>query len=157
MPTKDIISVQEKFAKDVIKQAKTILTRKHKNASKELYNSITFEIDKKGNIIFSYADQGAFIESGRRKGAKPPPTSVILKWVKQKGIEQWRDNKGRYISNKSQAYLIARSISRKGIKPLKWFSDPFEKALVKFPGIMEIAIAKVMQQQVDDFESNTIK
>jgi predicted transcriptional regulator len=157
MPTKDIISVQEKFAKDVIKQAKTILTRKHKNASKELYNSITFEIDKKGNILFSYADQGDFVESGRRKGAKPPPTQVILKWVKQKGLGQWRDNKGRYISNKSQAYLISRSISRKGIKPLAWFSNPFEKALDKFPEIMEVSIAKVIEKQVDELSSNTTK
>jgi predicted transcriptional regulator len=149
MPTKDIISVQEKFAKDVIKQAKTILTRKHKNASKELYNSITFEIDKKGNILFSYADQGDFVESGRRKGAKPPPTQVILKWIKQKGLGQWRDDKGRYISNKSQAYLIARSISRKGIKPLAWFSDPLEKALAKFPAILETAVAIVMEKQID--------
>ena len=149
MATNEIKSVEEKFAKDVIKQAKTILTRKHKNASRELYNSITFEIDKKGNILFYYADHGNNIESGRRKGAKPPPSSVILKWIKDKGIEQWRNDKGRYISRKSQAYLISRSISKKGIKSLKWFSDPFERALAKFPEIMEIAIATLLEKEAD--------
>ena len=50
--SKTILSTEEQFAKQVIQQARTILTRKHKNASKELYNSITFEEDKKGNILF---------------------------------------------------------------------------------------------------------
>lgn len=151
---KSILSTEEKFAKDVIKQAKTILTRKHKNASKELYNSISYEITKKGDILFYYADQGDFIESGRRKGATPPPVSAIEKWAKQKGLEQFRSKSGKYISNKSRAYIIAKSISKKGIKPLKWFSDPFEKALSKFPEIMEQAIADVINEKIDALQAS---
>ena len=152
--SKTILSTEEQFAKQVIQQARTILTRKHKNASKTLYNSITFEIDKKGSILFYYADQGDNLESGRRKGAKPPPIAVIEKWAKQKGIEQFRDKKGKYISSKSRAYIISRAIGRKGIKPLAWFSDPFERALAKFPSIMEEAIAISLEQQIEKIPSD---
>lgn len=125
-----IYTAEERFAKEVIKQAKAILTRKFKNASRELYNSITFIITDYG-VEFSYANQGLFIETGRKRGAKMPPTKSIKDWAKQKGLGQWRDKKGRYISNDAQAFIIAKSIKEKGIKPLAWFSDPLERAMAK--------------------------
>jgi hypothetical protein len=53
-----------------------------------------------------------FVEEGRRKGAKQPPSTAIKEWIQQKGI-----SKPSKYSLDSFAFVIARSISRKGIKP----------------------------------------
>ena len=63
-----------------------------------------------GVIIGNREDYARYVESGRRKGAKMPPVNVIRKWVKLKfgysGAQA-----------RSVAFVIARSISEKGIKP----------------------------------------
>ncbi len=56
------------------------------------------------------------VDKGRRPGAKPPPTTPIKKWIEQRGI-RGRDKKGRFITNQSLAFVMARSIGKKGIKP----------------------------------------
>ena len=57
------------------------------------------------------------VDGGRRKGAKAPPTDKIIKWMKVKKI-RGRDKRGRFIKDKSAAFLIARSIGKNGIKPV---------------------------------------
>jgi hypothetical protein len=153
---KPIYQAEELFAKEVIKRAKIILSKKRKNASKELYNSITYKISDKG-VEFSYVEQGEFVESGRRKGAKMPPMSVLEKWAKQKGLEQFRDDKGKYLSSKTRAYLIGRSISKKGIKPLAWFSDPLKLMLHKFPDVLQEAIVLVLENQATQMANELSK
>ena len=56
-----------KFGKRVVKEAKTALTKKKKNASKELYNSISYTFKKSKNsfeMSISMADYGKFIDKG---------------------------------------------------------------------------------------------
>lgn len=71
---------------------------------------------------------------------KQPPTGILELWIKKKGIKG-RDmgstyiNKkgerivrpatGKFITNKSFAFAIAKSIKRKGIKSLSFFQQPF--------------------------------
>jgi len=71
-----------------------------------------------GILMPRYAE---FVDKGRRPGAKMPPLQPIKNWAKEKGLPQFRDKKGRYISNNSRAFLIARSIARDGIKPRPFF------------------------------------
>jgi len=67
------------------------------------------------------------IEIGRKKGAKQPPLSVILNWIKQKNIIPKNG-----ISINSLAFLIARAIKRDGIKPRPIFSKAYEIASDKW-------------------------
>ena len=56
-----------KFGKRVVKEAKTALTKKKKNASKELYNSISYSFKKSKNsfeMSINMADYGKFIDKG---------------------------------------------------------------------------------------------
>ena len=63
---------------------------------------------------------------------KQPPSSIIEKWIKKKGIKgrvdkKWKSagNKGgQFITHKSLAFLIARSIKIKGIKSISFFQKP---------------------------------
>ena len=125
---KEIYNNQLKWATRVVALAKANLTRGKKIATGTLYNSVKFSITPKGKVTFHYAEEGKWVERGRRKGAKMPPQDSIAKWAKVKGLPQFRDKKGRYISDKSRAFLIARSISKKGIKPFPWYSSAVKQA-----------------------------
>jgi len=116
------------WAKNVVALAKNKLVQRNKIASGTLYNSISFQIDSKGQINFLADDSAKFVESGRRPGKFPPP-QAIAKWAKVKGLPQFRDKKGRYISNDSRAFLLSRSIAKKGIKPFPFYSDAVEESI----------------------------
>jgi len=73
-----------------------------------------------------YVDQGRYpwgrgsIYDPRNKWNRFPgkmPWKEIEDWAKAKGIGQFRDSKGRFVSSKTRTFLLSRSIAAKGIKP----------------------------------------
>lgn len=142
-----------KFAKYVIKQARTNLTKGKRNASKRLYDSLDYDLRVSKNsfsLEFIMEDYGMFIDEGVR-GAdsvypesansrfeysgrfKMIPTASLDKWVIKRGIKGVRDEKGRFIKRDSLKYAIAKSIYSKGIKASMFFTKPFEKAFLNLP------------------------
>lgn len=147
----------ERYAKYVIEQSKQNLKKPKKpfgqstNASGTLSKSLEYRIEGK-KIKFLSEDYGEFIDKGVRgsessypqtsqaqtkakehfKFRTGPHSSVFDKWIKQKGI-RGRDKKtGRFITNKSLTYLIARSIGKKGIRATLFFTKPFNRGLDLF-------------------------
>ena len=132
----------EKYAKYVIQQSRSNLTKKKNNASKQLYNSLEYKIQG-DKISFLSEDYGQFIDKGV-KGAKStypessaspfryttkqPPSKVFDKWSVRKGIAP-RDKQGKFVSRQSLNFLIARSIKNKGIRATLFFTKPFERGL----------------------------
>jgi len=137
------------WASNVTAQAKSNILRKNKVATGNLYESITFEVLPDGTVNFYYADAGDFVESGRRKGAKFPPISKMKQWIKVKGLSQWRNKKGQFISRDAQAFLIARGISKNGIKPFPFFTDPFDEAMKSYEYILEEAMLEEISNDLD--------
>lgn len=134
-----------KFGKNIIKQARSNLTKLKKKDTGGLYDSLSYIINEdngKYTISFSMEEYGEYVDegvSGTKKGyntpyqfKKQPPIKAILPWVKRKGL-RLRDEKGRFTkgNQKSLAFLIARSIKRNGIKPTKFFTKPFENEFNK--------------------------
>tara|TARA_R100001443_G_scaffold642_4_gene2525 strand:- start:3127 stop:3588 length:462 start_codon:yes stop_codon:yes gene_type:complete len=139
MKTDNIERFLKSFGKYIIKQSRTNLTKGKKNVTKDLYDSLNFKIitDNKGfTIEFSMAEYGTFVDKGvsgnqnkrqykdymGKKVPSPykyttrqPPSGILEKWISARGLKG-RDARGRYITNKSFAFLIARSIKAKGIK-----------------------------------------
>lgn len=150
----EIYNALNKWATMVVAQAKSNLLRGKKDATRTLSNSITYEIvpdqtsDIGADVEFSYADYGEYVESGRRKGAKMPPPSKLLNWIKVKPIPRFRDKKGRFISYESQAFLIARSIGKKGIKPFPFMTSAVEQAQIDLLYMLEEAIAEAITQDI---------
>ena len=137
------------WAKQVVNLAKSNLIRGKKIAAGTLYNSVSYEVNKStGEIDFFYADEGKFVESGRRKGARMPPPGAIAKWAKEKGIPRFRDKKGRYISNDSRTFLLSRAISIKGIRPYPFFTDALEQATQQLYNDLEDAIVKDIEDEI---------
>ena len=138
--------ILEKYAKYVIQQARTNLTKKDSNSSKNLYNSLDYKIEGT-KVTFESLKYGPFIDQGVRgknhdyaesKSSpfkyrnKMPPSRVFDKWIRQRGIKGRDKKTGRFITNKSLTFLIARSIQSKGIRATMFFTKPFEKGIDKY-------------------------
>ena len=143
------------FGKQIVKQAKDNLSKADKKGA--LSNSIDFFVIRKGGSItvrFKMNSYGAFVDKGvsgtktKRsykdyKGktksspfkykAKQPPSGIIEKWIKRKGLKG-RDKKGRFITHKSLSFLIARSIKKKGIQGISFFQKPLMLGMQEFSG-----------------------
>lgn len=125
------------WARSVVSIAKANLVRGKKIAAGTLYNSISFEINTKGQVIFLADDSAKFVQGGRPpfpgRGVNPKGKFIksIGEWAKIKGLPQFRDKKGRYISNQSRAYLVARSINEKGIRPFPFYNDAIDQAILQ--------------------------
>jgi len=138
------------FGKFVIQQARSRLTKGNKNVNKKLYNSLEYLPFKTGDSIgvkFFMEKYGMFQDRGVKGSksnylenkntpfsykSKMPPPSAFADFIKRKGIKG-RDKKGRFITNKSLQFLIARSVFQKGIKASMFFTKPFNQALKKLP------------------------
>jgi hypothetical protein len=135
----------EKYAKYVIQQSRSNLTRGKNNASKALYNSLSYTI-KGDKVSFLSEDYGQFVDKGVKGSkstypessaspfkytTKQPPSKVFDKWSIRKGIAP-RDKQGRFVKRQSLNFLIARSIKNKGIRATLFFTKPFERGLDLF-------------------------
>jgi hypothetical protein len=156
----------ELFKKRVIQQAKSNLTKMKKNASGNLHKNLKGDVTvfSTGNFALEF-DLGKYGEfqdkgvSGKIKKyntpfsykSKMPPSRVFEKWIKQKGIKG-RDKKGRFITDKSLTFLIARSIFNKGIKPSLFFTKPFENEYKKLSDDLVTAFGL----DIDEFLKYTV-
>jgi hypothetical protein len=139
---KNVQQELNRFAKYVIQQSRTNLTKGKKNSSKALYNSLDYDLNVSPNsfsMSFLMEDYGIFQDKGvsgiKKKYNTPysytnkmPPPSKMDKWIVRKGLKGIRGKDGKFISRKSLQFMIARSIYNNGIKPSLFFTKPFEKA-----------------------------
>jgi hypothetical protein len=158
MNSENLKDVLNKYAKYVVQQSKSNLT-KDKKGGGDLYNSIKYDLDIEDNLFlldFLMENYGSFVDKGvRGKTSTYPETSSALskfqygsgtgpKGGLTKGINSWLNKKkfqfrskdGRFMSYESMTYLIARSIYNKGLKANLFFTKPFEKGLERLPDEM---------------------
>lgn len=136
----------KEFLKYTVSQAKANLTRKKKNSSRALYDSIEYDYTVSPNSFSAsitaldygeYQDKGV---SGKKKKYntpysykdKMPPAKAFDKWIVRKGIAP-RNDKGQFQTRKGIAFAIARGVFINGIKPSRFLSDPFEKGFKRLP------------------------
>jgi hypothetical protein len=139
-----LIEAEKKWAQLVVTNAKSILLKNKKIATGALYNSVRYTVDSKGKIQFIFAEEGKYVQSGRRRGARFPPPAPILKWVKAKGIKGRDRTTGRFITDRSLVFLISRGISRDGIKPLPFMSMAIKQARKELASTLKKEVAKAM-------------
>lgn len=147
----------EKYAKYVVQQARSNLSKGKNNASKQLYNSLSYEVKQNRtsggqfatgyNAEFFMEEYGTYQDLGvhgvkssyveNRKSpfkytTKQPPTKAFDKWIKIKGIKGRDKKTGRFITDQSLKFLIAKSIKNKGIRASLFFTKPFEAGINKY-------------------------
>ncbi len=148
------------YGKYIVRQAKKLL--KFNTATGNLQASLKHKVKETKDgyeLKFLASKHAAFLnkgvsgnkvrrtyidERGKRKASpfrfrsKQPPSNVISDWTKIKGI-RGRDRKGRFITRKSLAFLIARSIKSKGIRALSFYTQPLSWSYNEFKKEMEKA------------------
>ena len=162
------------FAKYVVTKSRMNLRSSGKNSSGVLSKSLDSEVKVSKNsfqLEFLMEEYGIFQDKGVKgksssskapnspfrfgtgTGRKGGLTEGINKWVQRKRF-QFRDRKsGRFLSYKSTAFLISRSIYQKGIAPSMFFTKPFEKA---FKGLSK-DLLEPFKLDIENFMNNTIK
>ena len=157
---KNVQQELNRFAKYVIQQSRTNLTKGKKNSSKALYNSLDYDLNVSPNsfsMSFLMEDYGIFQDKGvsgiKKKYNTPysytnkmPPPSKMDKWIVRKGLKGVRGKDGKFISRKSLQFMIARSIYNNGIKPSLFFTKPFKKAFTN----LDKDIIKAYQLDVEE-------
>lgn len=153
-----------KFAKNVVTQARANLTRQGKNNTKELYNSLDYKVSETSegtSIEFFMSEYGQFVDqgvSGKRvkydtpfQFKKMPNIGAIQKWVKQRGLKL-RDEKGRFKKggSKTLAFLISRSMLDKGMKPSLFFTKPFDRFFENIDDDLLEAMIADIDSLIDD-------
>ncbi len=135
----------EKYAKYVIQQARSNLTKGKKNYSKKLYNSLLFQdegvkgkdpskVSPNAKIKGQQAPNSQYkFGSGTSKGTFKQFTALMAEYAQKKNI-RFRDAEGKYSKGgfKSVGYIIASNIYNRGLRPTMFFTKPFEAGLEKF-------------------------
>tara|TARA_B110000046_G_C12789488_1_gene312491 strand:+ start:129 stop:653 length:525 start_codon:yes stop_codon:yes gene_type:complete len=159
------------FGKYVVQQSRTNLTKGKHNATKELYNSIGYFVDKTAQgykISFEMEDYGMFQDRGV-KGVKSNyvvnknspfsykqnsnligleyHTGVFAKFAKRMGMQP-RDKKGKFGSYKTMGFILANSIKNKGVKASMFFTKPFEQAFKRLPEELAESLAKDLTDNI---------
>lgn len=153
MQLKETREALNKFGKFVVQQARSRLTKGNKNVNKKLYNSIKYKPYTSNDaigVIFEMEDYGKFQDEGVR-GSKSyyadentsgspykftssmPPPKAFKDFIKRKGIKGRDKKTGRFLTDKSLQFLIARSVFEKGIRASMFFTKPFNQAFEKLP------------------------
>ena len=120
----------EKYGEEVIIELAVQLRKADKIATGNLVKSLDYDLIEALDLIvlnIKAADYLSVVDKGRKKQKDPPPQQAILKWINIKPLPRWKDKKGRIISKKSQAFLIARSIGKNGIKATNVIKKSMDK------------------------------
>ena len=149
LDTDNVKEVLRNFARYVIQQSRTNLTKGKKNVKGALWESLDYDLKVMPNsfsMSLLMEEYGVFQDKGvsgtERKYDTPykftnkqPPIKPILDWVNARRLRLRDKETGRFKKGgqKSLAFIIARSIKEKGIKPSLFFTKPFERAFNNLP------------------------
>lgn len=152
--------ILDEFGKQFIDAYRSGLDEKDANASRDLYNSLNFEIklgEQSISLDILLNDYWKYLEYGC-KGEETsypeayypahfPPTSAIEEWIRIKPVIPDQRN-GKLPTQKQLAFLIARSINEKGIEPRFIFRDAGESVWGQLKDALEDAITKDVKNNI---------
>lgn len=162
------------FAKYVVQQSRSNLTKGKKNASKSLYNSIEGKTSTGANsfsLSFIMEDYAMFQDQGVRGAGGTRKTTSQFKrtnnkgkiWKQKGGNSPFSFKEGRKPSVKHfeawsrkkglSAYAVREAVFRQGIKPSFFFTKPFERAFKNLPNQVVEAFALDIKDLLD-FSTN---
>lgn len=123
--------------------------------SGKLYNSVRkVSVRNSGgdfSLTLSLEDYWKYIENGRRAGAKMPPITAIKNWIERKNIQPkpmtLKNGKTVVPNINSLSFLIARSISKNGIKAKPFFKQTIDETY-------DLFIEKIKEALIQDLIDN---
>lgn len=130
----------EQSARELVGEVRAQIIGVGAVASKALLNSISKQFENRGVVkawsIGSDLDYGVYVERGRPSGTAPP-TDAILRWMTIKRIEPL---------TRGVAFVIARSIGKRGIKGRFPFRRALEAHIPRMQEIFETTLQAVINE-----------
>lgn len=162
MEWKNTKLILDEFGKQFIDAYRSGLDEKNANASRDLYNSLNFEIkigEQSISLDILLNDYWKYLEYGC-KGTETsypeayypahfPPTSAIEEWIRIKPVIPDQRN-GKLPTQKQLAFLIARSIYNQGIEPRFIFRDAGESIWEQLKDALDEAIEKDVESNIKE-------
>lgn len=140
------------FGKKSVAQMKKNANRY--KATGRMADSFRHEMSKKGMTIYG-VDYTLYHEEGRgptQAGGSGVPLRVrLIEWLKVKNIPLWRDEKGRFISRATMAFVIARKIHRDGVS---WYGK--KERDIYSSVLTPEKVGAVITQMEDELEAQII-
>ena len=137
------------LGRDYIEELTRQLLLADKKATGNLIKSLSYDVvEVLDNVLLRIkaSDYLIWVDRGRRPG-KQPPSDKIKKWVQVRKI-QFRNKKGRFMTYDSTAFLIARSIGKKGIKPTYVLKKTIDSIMKTKSEILGKAAAKDIEKDL---------
>ena len=157
-----------KAGKELRRRMRQSLSQRGKNASGSLSKSLSYEqyVDKRygprlvmtGDSYATFVDQGVTgtgnnLQPGEtvarsrsnyafKRNKKSIPSSVVERWMGQKGLRGRDPKTGRFLKKKSSAFLIARAIHRRGLQPTGFIEDTVKRYEPEMFELVGEALAK---------------
>jgi len=107
------------FGDEYITELTKQLIQLDKVATGKLLRSLDYKVVEKVEgqfeIIIKAQDYLKWVDEGRKPGT-PPPYKAILSWVESRRIRFVNKKGNGFLKNEQTAFIIRRSISKKGIK-----------------------------------------
>ena len=140
--------------------AQTIVNRYREHISEyargKLYKTIDYTITSKSDsylVTVNLEAYWVFLEKGRRAGAPLPPVSAIENWIKVRKIiprpVTLKSGKQRVPTVQQLAYVIARSISRKGIAARPFMRETIEDTMKDFRSKLTAAVREDVLENLE--------
>ena len=148
----NLTAVLNDFGKFLVEEYKDKLILEDVNASDNLYNSVTYMVEKNNTtyeVKLNLMHYWKYVENGRRAGAKMPPISAIEKWIEVKPVLPRPMANGKLPTNKQLAYLIARKISIDGIAPRPLLQQSVDEVWRSMQEFIAEALAKDMEKEIN--------
>jgi len=146
-----LIDALNDFRAQYVKELTNSLTEKNLISSGNLGESLKINVQPKVKVFgqiyhmqINMADYGENVDEGRKPG-KGLPVGVIEGWLKYPNTLQKVTGQDKRLDDyqlKSLAFVINRSIKKKGIKPKNWIQPALDKVTPKIAGVIEAAIAE---------------
>lgn len=140
-----VVEILQDYSQKIIEELKQNLLERDKFASGGLAQSITANVKVMGQVIemtISMADYWKFVDEGvdgteRKHGSpfkfrkKNINQKAMLQHIANRGLRvKAKTSKGKKAARKGLAFVLGRSIAKKGLKPTRFASDVFEGDLI---------------------------
>ena len=131
--------------------AQTIVSRYNDRISEyssgKLYKTIDYTITSNTDsylVTINLEEYWKYISYGRKPGSRMPPVEAIENWIKVRKILPrpitLKSGKQRVPTVPQLAYVIARSISRKGIAPRPFMRESINQTIEDFKSKLSAAV-----------------
>ena len=156
-----LIDALNKMREQYVQELTDSLTEKNLISSGKLGESLKINVQPKVKVFgqiyrmqINMAAYGENVDEGRKPGKGLPP-GVLEQWLSYPNTLQKVTGQDKQLSEyerKSLAFVINRSIKKKGIKPKNWIQPAVDKVTPKIAGVVEAAIAEDIELTFEEIK-----